>query len=404
MCMLTTVVSPSDKFSREFLVLLLMLNSAANKDGTGIWSAKTSWKTELAAIGTINLGEIAQHVLNDAKSKIYMGHVRAASTGIPVTLENAHPFVSEMVGITLAHNGKLIPKEKPSWLAIADIYKTSDSFVFLRELENKIKSQGKNRDIIVAMQETMKIFTGKFAFLIYDDIENNFYAVRGKSAKLYLAYILDAKNKKIGYIINTCEDKLMLASLIMRNLKESVGSPMYKIADPKLLSDNKIFKLSVRNISEVAGIIENTATAITSNYSGYAGYRGNHTSMAKPIKDTSSAILSVLKFQDEYNLSPADIDRLFQTTLAKTLSSVTENDVKDFVEFVIVRLTQSKKIRKWIKNKFITGVPIAMYTVHGLEWPWMVNSLGEIKEAATKHANAQKKRQIAIKQQATKGV
>ena len=392
MCMLTVVKTPSVNFNKEMLTLLLMLNSTANKDGTGMFSGQKSWKTDMSANKTTNLGEIVDIVMQDSESKTYCGHVRAASTGVPVTLENAHPFVSDEAGIILAHNGKLVPIKRPSWLPAMDVYKTSDSYVFLKELEVKILSQGKNRDVVLALQETMKAFTGKFAFLIYDTMGNNYYAVRGKTAKLFVSYVKDEKEKQVGYIINTDDDRINHAELMLRNLKESVKDTMYTIDEPVLLEDEKIFLLG-KDILECGDIKENTATTTSYSGAGYGNYRGkNRYPYAETTKNIPSSVEGLLYFMNKYNLSPSDMDRLFQSTISKTLSSVEEKDAKDFLQYAATRLTASKNMCKWIKKSFPSGVPASMYVKFGLEWPWMLNELHEIKSAAGKHRTAEKTR------------
>lgn len=106
MCMLIAVNLPR-QMSRMLLPMLLMADSSANKDGTGLLTFTNNtysvWKTERAAKSMLDLGQVINHhVTNDFP---VLAHVRSASSGMPVTEENAHPFSGAR--FVLFHNGRL---------------------------------------------------------------------------------------------------------------------------------------------------------------------------------------------------------------------------------------------------------------------------------------------------------
>ena len=182
MCQLCAVNLNNSALNSIFLSTQLTIDAIGNQDGTGFITTEKGgkinlWKSKLAADDIENLGSIIKdHVIN---SNPIIAHVRAASTGIKVERENAHPFVGKR--FALAHNGRLYDKNE----VVRDNQKkdaddtgiASDSLKFLSALE-LVAKENKSMTIVELLNKAMEEFKGKFAFLIYDSATEKHYAVR----------------------------------------------------------------------------------------------------------------------------------------------------------------------------------------------------------------------------------
>jgi predicted glutamine amidotransferase len=97
------------------------------------------------------------HQLDSVRSALCLAHVRRASTGLKVTLEQAHPF--EHGGIVLAHNGTFAGELFKS----AQQYQISDSELFLLELAKhwQPRTVGALADVLCALLEDEDV-VGRF--------------------------------------------------------------------------------------------------------------------------------------------------------------------------------------------------------------------------------------------------
>lgn len=101
--------------------------------------------------------DLELHGLSSLTSSLWIGHVRRASPGIPITAEHAHPF--ERDGIVMAHNGSF----NGSIYEKAKEYEESDSHLFLKLLSEywKPRTLGSLADMLCALLEDESL-VGKF--------------------------------------------------------------------------------------------------------------------------------------------------------------------------------------------------------------------------------------------------
>lgn len=120
---------------REFLDL-----SRVHRDGWGV-----SW-LESGGLQTLKTATRADEALTasleDVRSSAAIAHLRWATPGLSVNLENTHPFVAD--GLSFAHNGSIAPREL--LLAQAtdrlDLAGTTDSEVYFRLFQQLWAAQG----------------------------------------------------------------------------------------------------------------------------------------------------------------------------------------------------------------------------------------------------------------------
>jgi len=418
MCMLTAIYyGGKGTFTAPFLVDLLNIDSTVkgNNDGTGFSQKKNTFKTEIGAHLITNLGKLAHPIIKDRE--IAFGHVRAASPGVDVCKENSHPFVGEKSGLILYHNGTLSIIKEPKWYA-DKTYKEkreySDSRLFLEELENELAKLDK-RNIPLALQNTMKNFSGKFAFLIYDPVGNKAFAARGKLAKLHIAYIGSEEAPELvsdatdGWIINTEDAQLSACIREYTNREEAYGREPIKFSEVLLLTENTIFFLGKKSPIPV-GTIEETPRPVATTVFHRSGYKPHKSKYPAYTDSRGNASVPLLEdgkrdkrldrlsaFMKEHLLSPMDIDLLFQFTRHSPLSEVNETHLSAFVDEMIPKLSAPKTLREWMSaRKWAIDdkvVPSVIYTKgFGLEYPWMMNEDNAIRTAILKYENATRDR------------
>jgi glutamine amidotransferase len=85
--------------------------SRLHADGWGsAWLDDTAGATVIERVrDTISAGHTSPMVvaMEDEKARARIVHLRMATAGIPVTIENTHPFVTD--GVAFAHNGGVVP-------------------------------------------------------------------------------------------------------------------------------------------------------------------------------------------------------------------------------------------------------------------------------------------------------
>lgn len=429
MCQLTFINVRNKSFILQHLVTQLIINSRhTHQDGAGIFiqdkTAKDAKfgrviKTAIAPAECSNLAKFFSNKIT--KTSPVIAHVRKASTRVKeVKTEHAHPFRQKNKNIILAHNGTLefkdpsrekqIEKEFPDMI---------DSQIFLEVLaKNYTKGE-----MFESLVKTMKLFKGKFAFLIYEGQTGKYFVVRGKATLFKAEVFLNEKN--IGYVINTSKDDLELALHLTAQAwpLNKTTKLTYGKAEP--LKEETIYIVGKNTVTpcgeikETVGWVTNIPLRGRSRSPYYDDYWDNvdtpgpkeeaqkksgtsSTStgslvselITQPTKRFEQAEKHLLEFTTEFQLSIVETDALLWTTCGATISSITPLQIKYLTEILAPRLrihieenggsTLFKaKAKKWKKIRKIALCmsELELYDLfRELEFPYFLNDMNIIHD------------------------
>lgn len=379
MCQLVFVNLGNPNLNRIFLSPLLQIDAGAgNRDGVGFLSLTDElilWKSEMNAADIINLGMILRaHVTS---TKPVLAHVRAASTGIEVKRENAHPF--KKARFTLAHNGRLYEEGEKVANSKDDTGISSDSLRFLEALESAGKANEK-AGIVELLNKAMEKFRGKFAFLIYDSRDNKHFVVRGDTAELHIGKVLEADEKddknisQVGYIVNTKKNTLLDAMTIACQVAQAATGKYIIPGEITELKKNTIYEAKKDGLVELGELKEKIAYSVSyvepvSRASSGSGT--GHVNLTLNIWKISD---KVNDFMREHFLTVRDMDLIFQLFLGVGMGDLTEELLNIFVSDVIPLISAPRKIRERISSIIKPNGKIypGHYTAAGVQYPWML--------------------------------
>jgi len=377
-----------------FLSNLLQIDAGAgNKDGTGIFTTtkdETSiWKTSDSADNIPDLGKILKE---NIKSRFpVLAHVRSASKGIVVNIDNAHPFQGKR--FTLAHNGRLYGKdEKVTYSSSNDNSGiSSDSLQFLMSMEEKAKKKP-DIQIVELLQSCMNERKGKFALLIYDKLTDKHYAVRGSSADLHISYILEIVEEvsyTIGYIINTKKDSLAEALCIGIPIAQFLTGRDIGSTKIEELEKNSIYILNKTSVEKIGELIESAVTYYSESSVQTRTWKASDSPVIDFNIDEWRYCERIRDFLAQHFLNLADFDAICKIFLDTPMATLTIDELQIFVEKVIPKISAPKKIRA--KLSAIVGkggriYPSSYDKIKGLEYPWMLSHADQAKmDALRKH-------------------
>lgn len=383
MCQLSLVyikkIPNSAKIARSFLIASAHINAPLNSDGFGFYSNDTLLKTDIPGHLITNLGKISSSTDN-----IIMSHCRKASLNSPVGgkkigQEYAHPFQVE--NLVLAHNGSVELKDPPKDMSPYE--NLIDSQLFLLKLFENYKQVD---SVPLAIEETIKLFWGKFAFLIYDIITNNYYVVRGSSANLHYYPLEDSKGNNLGYLVNTDKDDLIKIILLARNYSQLFGLEFVYDEKKVVEIEKNSLHIAGETLEKLDSKFEETAKPIPVQTS-YFGYQQN-TAMSAGYQDKKDDrlkkfhIQEIRNFLDGFELKIQDLDALFYFSFNKTLLEATESDWESFIINVIRKMYKESKGKRaaWLKSyRFIRREKYTNAKIYGetdLEYPYFLDSRG----------------------------
>ncbi len=325
MCQLTFLNVKNKAFLESYLVTQLIMNSRnIHQDGAGVFisdeKAGKIIKTELAPIECSNVAKFfGEHIIKSSK---VIAHVRKASSRVSeIKAEHSHPFRQKKHNIVLAHNGTLEFKDKTRQKVIdTEFPDLIDSQIFLEVLADRYKV-GKMADALV---ETMKLFTGKFAFLIYEGKTKKYFIVRGKATLHFAEVFLSEKN--IGFVINTSKDDLEVALHITAQTWPLHKASKLTYGEIELLKEETIFELDKDGLLlNVGKIKENIA------YATY--YRGSAKYWKTEYPSTSPKVkTSVKKLTDGTGTPNSEITTEVLPTTAEERLTFASKKIKAFLE------------------------------------------------------------------------
>jgi len=252
-----------------------------------------------------------------------------------------------------------------------------DTQIFLEELEIQYKIFN---SISISLQEAMKNFSGKFAFLLYEKEKQNFYAVRGESADLYY-YPIVIKNEILGYVINTekysLERVLVMASNFLAVEKINLEIDFEKILP---LEKESIFYLGKTEFSKIDSIKENKIIKWNSTRR-WGNCNRVLFGKSDDVWDNNENLNYVISFMSKYIISLDEIDELFLAYFNKSILSANEKDLDDFVDFLVElekkikgeKIEEKIKIKENYKHSFLDRYK-------EIEFPYFMESLERLKE------------------------
>lgn len=318
MCQLT-LIDTKDILAKQILLYIQMEENSRlqNKDGCGFYTPTVPiFKSKHACSLLLNFGLFTKNLTQ----RPVIGHVRNASqiaiTDKKIDEEHAHPF--ETKNFILAHNGTLQFTEENTELN--KLYKDTnliDSQIFLEELEKK-----NGFETSVALVDTMKMFRGKFALLIYSKKEDKFYVAKGKTAPLF-RFDFNINGEK-GFIINTEKDSLERAVLRSLNLfmildKEVICSAQDKCEE---LKAETVFRVDeeTHSLVELCSIEEKPRETSRITY-----YEGSYVTTPSYAQD--KAVNEIVSFLKKFHLTVKDLDSISYTYYGTPLSYYTQTDL-----------------------------------------------------------------------------
>lgn len=373
MCQLSFIDTEKAELNRLYTLTQSIFNSkVSHKDGFGFYSENSEiWKTAIAASNLSNMGMF----LKVLDKKPVMFHCRQASS-INKTLlgENyAHPFETEK--LILAHNGTLEVKEgSPSLTKI-------DSQIFLERLtENYF-----GIELPEAISKTVDEFYGKFAFLIFDKINKEYYFVRGESANLnYYQFTNKKTEKPVGIAVNTENESFVDGLMYLHNYAMLTDNSFneFKVENIKQFEPNTIWKYLNNGVMEKVGEVKETKkeipviTTLFRSEKYYDDYGcGAYWSRNREKKESIN-FLDISEYMNEWSVDLEYMDELAFSMLGKGLLEITEEDSELFL--VGLNILQKHFIQEPRKCKstwkgIVAKISATDAHFGNLQFPWFMD-------------------------------
>jgi predicted glutamine amidotransferase len=346
----------------SFFVQQSIINALANNhDGIGYMQEGRVWKSKGSGARILNLGTLAKESITSAPLAF---HTRFATNKLLNEDCHSHPFSGEK--LILMHNGKLemkdytvIPKEKV------------DSQVFTEHLEAAIV-ESPDIPMVDLMQTVMDKWCGKFAFMIYDTRDSEYYIIRGTTSDLYWTTL----NDKL--IINTQKLDLDKGTHVLRQLNQVLYDEDLEIGEIKELEDDTVYKFNPENseLEKIGEVKENKAPLVASqawvnnrNYNLMGATRDIRGRGQEPI------YLKLKRWLDHHGMSLTDLNELSNMIMGCSLLELNEDDLRCLyidVLKVLADHVHSESLKWWGEiNK--QGYSSWAYYQKDFDFPWMLN-------------------------------
>lgn len=402
MCQLTYVNLKSKKENILMVYCLTLFGSTRHKDGTGFMNDGKIFKTHLTAEDLHDWGSILNEEIKT--NNPIAAHVRLSSLNVPVCEENSHPHDFE--DFILEHNGTLSYKDFEKQKALSKIVKEinehnveitrtikeSDSIVFGKELQIKLKEK---QDLVWALTETMKLFYGKFAFIIYYKKDNKYYIVRGKTADLHYTLVLDEDKKPTGkFIVQTEKITLSNGLFLFNNMMGLNGKKELIFSEIKELEKETIYRMIPMGFEKIGELKENEEEKTNVEKAVSTWVRGTVNNVVSKYKNEKEASKKISKFMVHNGFSPKDIEQFFLFFFGIPLIEANLEYMNKFIKYVIPMLSAPKNLRKKIisKNLVVTWYFYHKYNISAYPWTLcpndekfkLINEIVKEKEALTK--------------------
>ena len=379
MCQLTYVNLFDPSLNSFFLTYQLLLNSTTqHKDGTGVSSYDLIYKSEKEPK---DCKELNKEILEIAKDGLpLMGHVRKATTtnGVKIISNKfTHPFVGSKY--ILAHNGTLELQDAKKMESYTD---KIDSQIFLETLE---ETEG---DLLEALPKAMKLFYGKFAFLIHDKDKRISYVVRGTTADLHISY-MEINGERAGYVINTSKLDLEKSTGLVTPFSYQILGEQISFTPPVLLEKNSIFVADEFDVHNIGSVEENYKPApVTTFFNRGGGFHDRRTGTIIPFsaKDNKSLSETLLTIYDSTGLSLEELDTFFWIINGSPITSSLDSEISHAILVLQKSVFDNhspmkKNLWNELINKSKTTSPISVYARFSLNFPYYMNSISQLTEA-----------------------
>lgn len=413
MCQISLVNLHDRNLNEKLWLLMGTLGSQVkHDDGWGVADSEGNYfKCGIPMHYTTNSGEkIKEAVKTDG---ILLGHVRDASSFVPVNTKNAHPFIIN--DIVFVHNGKLTPKDEKGFIMdeqVPDIdLKTgvqytdkegklltktvgrSDSLIFFEEFMKDWEADAteyasEEAKFVSVVNTTMLKFYGKFALVFI--INGTFYVCRGKQAELNITFFraTDAVDSPVtGWAINTDARVLDTCVVLLNNINHLEDKPELHFSLPSLLTEETIFVAEDEGLRAIGKMKEGLAPVKTYPATTTA-WKGNQTSANPTIGGNGNGATEdrlekitrkIYNFMEDYSMSPQDIQILLYAAFGASTLEVNVDMLEIFHDEILLRLKNltTGKIQKKVR-KTNTGY-IGLYDYGDRNYPWMLNDRGTQK-------------------------
>ena len=350
-----------------YFVQQSIINALANNhDGIGYMQEGNVWKSHLSGALIDNLGSMAGDSLTKAPVAF---HTRYATNKQLNEDCHSHPFRGEK--LILMHNGKLAYKDDT-----LIPHNKVDSQIFTENLEAAIV-ESPDIPIVDLMQNVMDKWCGKFAFMIYDTRDSEYYVIRGTTAKLHWTTV----NGKL--VVNTEKIDLLKGTHILRQLNQIMHGKDLEVGKIEELEKNSIYKFNKKEseLSLVGEVTENKAPLVSSTYwVNDRRYAGGTTSAVGAIsqvrnKEREPAFEKIKRWMNFHDFSLNDINELSNVLMGVSLLELNSDDLRCLYMDICKKLTELSNAEslKWWGEISRKGYARWAYSQKGFSFPWMMN-------------------------------
>ena len=364
MCELT--FADIGKLNTPYFVQQSIINALANNhDGIGYMQEGRVWKSHLSGARITNLGSLAKDAINAAPLAF---HTRYATNKTLNEDCHSHPFEGDK--LILMHNGKLemkdytiIPKGKV------------DSQVFTEQLEAAIV-ESPDIPMVDLMQTVMDKWCGKFAFMIYDTRDSEYYVIRGTTADLHWTTI-DGK-----LIVNTQKLDLDKGTHAIRQLSQAVYGNDLEIGKIEELTEDTIYKFNpVDSLLEKVGELKENKAPLIPASTWVDDRKYTVMGATKSIRGQGrgrrgeSMNAKLKRWTDWHGMTLTDLNELSNVIMGCSLLELDDDDLRCLYTDVLRTLSENTHSEglKWWKDIVKRGYGSWAYQRADFVFPWMLN-------------------------------
>jgi len=325
MCQLSYLQLPGLNSDQKKLLLGILLKYNAmsgHNDGFGVFSSHKIFKSGLAATNIANIYDLINFT---DENPVVMAHVRKASIIVKEKIgeEFSHPFEYKMknyptlIGMhngTLDHDKEKLPED------------IIDSQFFFNSLwDNLLKDVSRKNNFPYIFRDTIKDFSGKFAFLIY--YGGMRYIIRGKTADLHCLE-LTSEGNNLGFIINTEKNSLlnavnMFSEYYVFNTKKTI-----EYEDPKIVPIETMYKISNKETPLAKEALEKIDVKFSETFPRTRGFWDRNNKKYLPVQTISKNINNVYEIEIPPDITHSDFRD--KNLKVETVSSI--GILKSFIE------------------------------------------------------------------------
>lgn len=416
MCQLTLFdIDSKTNFSKTLIrplteLNILGINAGASHDGFGYMLFENPGKIEkVGQVATTYWKEHFDTFFNSVESANGIYHVRLASglgNNKKVADENAHPFIHG--NIVMAHNGTL--REKINYFLDDEQQKIKQAFDF-SWIDSEEFCFALNEicgdELLTAehIKQAYDLFTGVFAFLIYDIRQpEKVFVVRGKTKKLHSLTIYD-EDTPIGLILNT---GLWELAYIGKLIKYTLNTHLEKNLRVGVseLKEESIYEYNIGSYSlddpveeiketEAKDFVKPANKSVQPVYGWNRHNDFDRSGNESKVNYSSEVFGKIGELAIHLNFSMKELWILSEFVMDKNLTVFTLNDAEVFLEFLeLIKKEKgySGRIKRWVKAKNDLAVgALTIYKLSEISFPFILSTNSEIESCISTVNTALKK-------------